>query len=297
MALNSMTGFATYSGAAPGAEWVWEARSVNARGLDIRLRLPEGLEALEPAIRAQTAKEMSRGSISISLKVSLQDVEAGQQINEAALVAAVTAFQRVADVAQAQGLALAPVAASDLLAQRGVVEQTRSADRINGFRDAIHSDFSTLLAALRQARADEGVALVQIMSDQIDRVDALVKSAEGSVGARSARNGASMKAKLDALLGSTDRVDEDRLAQEMALIAVKSDVTEEIDRLKAHVASARDLLNGDGAIGRKLDFLMQEFNREANTLCSKSGDADLTAIGLELKVVIDQMREQCQNVE
>jgi uncharacterized protein (TIGR00255 family) len=188
--------------------------------------------------------------------------------------------------------------AADLLGVRGVLEPEAVAPAENAaVMAALTAEIEALLAALRRARAAEGVALGALIAAQLDRVEALARDARATAEARAGRSGALLRSRLEALLAGTAAVDEARLAQELALIAVRADVTEELDRLEAHVAAGRGLLADDGPVGRKLDFLTQEFNREANTLCSKAGAADLTAIGLEMKVVIDQMREQVQNVE
>lgn len=297
MTLNSMTGFATLSGNAEGIDWLWEMRSVNGRGLDIRLRLPEGLEALEPILRKDIAARMGRGSVSLNLKTSYKDMANGQSLNTEAMQSAIDAMLSIQAAAETAGLTLAAPAPTDILIQRGVMEQARSADRVSKHQDAIYAQVAPLLDDIAKARAGEGAALAEILSQQIYEVEKLVIKSAEFADARAAQGATLLKKRVATLLGATDRVDEDRLAQELALLAVKADVTEEIDRLKAHIASARALLVEKGPVGRKLDFLMQEFNREANTLCSKSGSSDLTNAGLALKVIIDQMREQCQNVE
>ncbi len=302
MALTSMTGFADLSGTAEGIAWVWEARSVNGRGFDLRLRLPEGLESLEAAVRAAAAKAFTRGTVTIGLRLGRGAGAAVPRTNPAALAASVRAAKAAADAAAAEGLVLAPPTATDLLAVRGVLEldATPPAEAPE-IAAQLAAEAPTLVGALADARRREGEALAVILGGQVDRIEALAAASRLTAEARSGRTGALLRERLAAVLDSIAatevRIDEARLAQEMALLAVKADVTEELDRLQAHVTAARGLLSGDGAVGRKLDFLMQEFNREANTLCSKAGSADLTALGLELKVVIDQMREQVQNVE
>ncbi|MHA3913720.1 YicC/YloC family endoribonuclease [Halovulum sp. GXIMD14793] len=297
MTLSSMTGFATRPGTADEAEWVWEARSVNSRGLDIRLRLPEGLEGLEPDLRKQIAARLKRGAVTVSLRINLRETASEAAVNTEALNAALAGLQQVEAAAQAAGLSLAPTQAASILTMRGVMDQSRNTQRLAACKDAVKAEIAPLLDALVTARQAEGKAIGQVLSGQVDHVAELIGQATKSADARAAQSGATLKARVAALLDTTDRVDQDRLAQELALIAVKADVTEELDRLKTHVDAARSLLADAGPIGRKLDFLMQEFNREANTLCSKSGDPELTATGLEMKVTIDQMREQCQNIE
>ena len=188
--------------------------------------------------------------------------------------------------------------AADLLGLRGVMEaDALTPAETPGVLAAIGADIAPLVAALAAARAGEGDALAATLAGQLDRIAGLLAAARASAEGRAARSGDLLRSRLEAVLATVAAVDEARLAQELALIAVKADVTEELDRLEAHVAAARALIASGGAVGRRLDFLMQEFNREANTLCSKSGSSELTAIGLELKVVVDQMREQVQNVE
>ncbi len=291
MTLNSMTGFAAVSGQAGTLEWQWEARSVNARGLDLRVRLPEGLEALEAKLRKTAQACLARGAVQVTLRLTHTEETATGALVPAALGRAVE------HEAQAAGLHLAPARAADLLSLRGVVEYGRNNDSVNTAAEPAAAALDELFRALAEARAREGAALHSVLSGQIDRMAALLAQAAEAVETRSGSQADSLRDRVAALLEAQDRVEEARLAQELALLAVKGDVREELDRLGAHIDSARTLLDSDGPAGRKLDFLMQEFNREANTLCSKSQDAALTAIGLEMKVVIDQMREQCQNVE
>lgn len=296
--LTSMTGFAGVSGGEERASWTWEARSVNGRGLDVRFRCPDGMEGLEAPLRAAVAKAFARGSVSIGLRIVRTAGGAGPAVNAATLSAVIEAALVAGEQAAQRGLDLAPMTAADLIGVRGVLET----DASDGAGDpalvaAIGGGIEPLVAALAEARRQEGRALATLVAAQIDRIEALAAGARATAEARAARTGELLRARVEALLAAATPVDEARLAQELALLAVKADVTEELDRLAAHVAAARALVAGEGPVGRKLDFLMQEFNREANTLCSKSGSVELTAIGLEMKVVIDQMREQVQNVE
>ena len=298
MALTSMTGFADLAGDAGGLAWVWEARSVNGRGLDLRLRLPEGFDSLDAPLRAAAAKALARGSVTVTLRIARGAVNGLPRLNPAALDAAVAAALAASEAAARGGLDLAPMTAADLLSVRGVVESDAAGPaEAPEVVAALAADAEALLARLAEARRAEGAALATLVAGKIDRVEALTAAARDTAEARAAGAGTLLRTRVEAVLAATAAVDEARLAQELALAAVRADVTEELDRLHAHVAAARALLAGEGPAGRRLDFLMQEFNREANTLCSKSGSAELTAIGLELKVVIDQMREQVQNVE
>lgn len=298
MPLTSMTGFADLAGGAGEATWVWEARSVNERGLDLRLRLPEGFEALEAPLRAAATQALSRGSVTIGLRMAQGARVSAPRLNAAALEAAVEAALAVGEAASQAGLDLAPMTAADLLGLRGVLEPAgRAPAEEPAVLAGLAAEAPALVAALARARAAEGAALARFLEAQIGRIAELGASARAAAGARGPRLAEALRLRLDALLSANAPVDGARLAQELALIAVKADVTEELDRLEAHVTAARALLEADGAVGRKLDFLTQEFNREANTLCAKAQSAELTAIGLEMKVAVDQMREQVQNVE
>lgn len=293
-----MTGFADLAGGTGGVAWTWEARSVNGRGLDLRLRLPDGFDSLDAPLRAAAAKVLARGSVTVTLRLARGAAGGLPRLNAAALDAALAAALAASEAAARGGLDLAPMTAADLLSVRGVVESDAVAPaETPEVAAALAADADALFARLAAARRAEGGALAALVAGQIDRIEALTAAARDSAEARAAGAGDLLRARVEAILAGTTAVDEARLAQELALAAVRADVTEELDRLLAHVAAARALLAAEGPAGRRLDFLMQEFNREANTLCSKSGSAELTAIGLELKVVIDQMREQVQNVE
>jgi uncharacterized protein (TIGR00255 family) len=298
LGLSSMTGYADRAGGAEGLAWSWEARSVNGRGLDIRLRLPEGAEALDPALRQAAAAALSRGSVTIGLRFARSETAQALRLNAAALEGALAAAREAAEAAGRAGLALAAPSIAELLGLRGVLEaDTEPGAARPAVRAALIADIEPLVAALAAARRAEGRALAEVLAGQLAAVAELAGRARQAAEARAARSGALLRTRVEALLGAGAPVDEARLAQELAMLAVKADVTEELDRLDAHVAAARELVAGGGAVGRKLDFLMQEFNREANTLCAKAQTGELTAIGLEMKVLIDQMREQVQNVE
>lgn len=292
--VTSMTGYATREGAAPGFAWTWKIRSVNARGLDIRLRLPEGFGALEADLRKRVAARAARGSVNVTLRLSRVQDGAASGVDPAAIAAALDALAQVRAAAEARGLPMAPPSPAEILNLRALAEAT-APDELPGM-EVFLADAEALLDAFVAMRQAEGAALGAVLSDQIDRVADLTGAARAAAAERSNRQADAFRENLQTLIEATD-IDEARLAQELALLAVKSDVMEELDRLDAHVAAARELLTQGGAVGRKFDFLMQEFNREANTLCSKSQDAGLTAIGLDLKLAIDQTREQVQNVE
>lgn len=298
MTVNSMTGFASGQGGVEAHSWSWEIRSVNAKGLDLRLRVPDWLDGLEPFVRATLSKALSRGNVSVSLRLSRTEEGAGPlSVNPVVLTSVLEALRQTEAAAQELGVDLKPSSAADLLALRGVLDHAPTQDDPAPLVAALKAEFLTLLAGLTEMRQTEGAQLFKVLTRQIGEIEQLATTAATLAEERKPRMAEVLRANLDRVLQNSDGVDPDRLAQELALIAVKSDVTEEIDRLSAHVAAARELLDAGGPIGRKLDFLMQEFNREANTLCSKSQSSDLTKVGLELKTVIDQMREQVQNVE
>ena len=297
----SMTAFATSRGQGDGTlaglSWVWEVRSVNGKGLDLRLRLPDGIEGLEPAVRAELTRRIGRGNVSAGLKLTRSTGAEGLRVNAAALSAALAAVAQVQAVAAGNGLDLAPVRATDILSLRGVTETAAPEDTDTAaLLGALMAGLGAALDDYDAMRRAEGTALATVLADQLDRIAALVAEAQSAAEARRPRAAAALAEALARVAATVD-ADPARIAQELALLAVKADITEELDRLTAHVAAARALLAQGGAMGRKFDFLTQEFNREANTLCSKAGDVALTRIGLDLKHLVDQMREQVQNLE
>jgi uncharacterized protein (TIGR00255 family) len=295
MALVSMTGFADAQGGREGARWRWEAKSVNGRGLDLRLRMPPGFDGIEPAARMLANERFRRGSIQAALTFEETEGVGGLRVDPVALAAAVRIAKEVA-----AETGLPPARIDGLLALKGVIVQaeggvgdaTERAKRDAAILETLASAFD----ALRRARKTEGAKLGAILAAQIDEIARLTTEAGTLAAAQPAALRDRLIAQLKELL-EPGAVQEDRLAQEAALLAARGDVREELDRLTAHVQEARTLLASEDAIGRKLDFLAQEFNREANTLCSKSSDIQLTRTGLALKAAIDQFREQAQNVE
>ena len=272
-------------------------RGVNARGLDLRLRMPDGIEGLEPAIRAALTTALARGNVTVNLRLQREETAGALAVNEATLDEVLKALDLVQERAFAMGVTLGQPTAADVLTQRGVLIPAKSDDDGAALAAALIEDVAPLVADFVEMRTREGAALEAVIRDQLDQIAALTEAAAGAAQARAPQVKANLTAALRRVLEDVAEVEPARVAQELALLAVKSDVTEEIDRLKAHVAAARALLDEDKPAGRKLDFLAQEFNREANTLCAKAQAAPLTAIGLDLKAVIDQMREQIQNVE
>ena len=295
----SMTGFAAQKGADAGHGWTWDIRSVNGKGLDLRLRLPDWIDGLELAVRADLQKAVGRGNVSVSLKLAREGVVgmAGPGVNTGVLHGVLAALRVIEDQAMGMGVTLAQATAADVLAFRGVAETTVVDDDTGPLRAALLADLPALIAAFNAMRATEGAALHRVIAAQLDQIDALTAAATREADARRDAARTALQQALARVMDNSDGVDAGRIAQELALIAVKSDVTEELDRLAAHVAAARTLLTEGGPVGRKLDFLMQEFMREANTLCAKAQALALTRIGLDLKTAIDQMREQVQNVE
>lgn len=294
---RSMTGFASRIGKCANFQWIWELRGVNGKGLDLRFRLPDWIDGLEPQARAALGKRLGRGNVQVSLRVSGAADDEAPGLDEAALARVLDAMSRIEAAADQQGLALAPSSAADIVGLRGVMAIGQGARDSEALCKRLLAEFDLALDDFEAMRAAEGAALGQILTTQLAQIETLVQAASDAVEPRRDEQAGRLRASLSRIMDAADTIDETRLAQELALIAVKSDITEELDRLNAHVTAARDLLEMAGPIGRKLDFLMQEFNREANTLCSKSGSTALTRIGLDLKTVIDQMREQVQNVE
>ena len=295
MTLSSMTGFARVQGAQAGWRWHWEVRSVNARGLDVRVRFPEGFDGLEGPARILAGERFARGNISASLTLTNDPARGSIKINTDVLAQVVAALEALKGK-----VAAAPPTLDGILALRGVLEaQTAELSEADlAARDAaVLGSLANAFDALATARREEGSRLHTVLAQQVERMDQLVQGAERLAASQPAQLRARLGALVDELLSSRAGVSEDRLAQELALLLTKADVREEIDRLKSHLTQARGLFVASGAQGRRLDFLAQEFNREANTLCSKSSDIELTRIGLELKAVIDQLREQVQNVE
>ena len=294
----SMTGFAAGRGQGAGASWVWDIRSVNGKGLDLRLRVPDWIDGLELALRGEISRALSRGNVSLTLRVTRDAPEAeALRLNPATLRAVLAALSQVEAVSMEVGVTLAQPSPADVLTFRGVVEAGTAEEDTAPLRAAILADLPGLLAEFTAMRAAEGAALQGVIAGQLDQIAALTEAAATQAEARKATQADTLREAVARLMAAQDQADPARLAQELALIAVKTDVTEELDRLRAHVGAARALLAETGSVGRKFDFLMQEFMREANTLCSKAQDIALTRIGLDLKTVIDQMREQVQNVE
>lgn len=295
MTLSSMTGFGRAEGHYEHYSWVWEIRSVNGKGLDVRMRIPPGLDAFDQFIKTTIKKEITRGSINVLLQLSKEETDTDVKVNEAAL-------DKLIGVAKKASVDhdLPMPSLDSLLSIRDVVEITTTEDNENQIserNDILKKSFIEALSELKSSRQDEGLATRKMLSDVIDQVEDLLNQAEEIANNQPSLLKEKFEEKVSALFDNKQGIDKDRLAQEIVLLATKADTKEETDRLRAHIASARTMLDAKGTIGRKMDFLTQEFNREANTLCSKSSDIALTNIGLSLKTAIDQIREQVQNVE
>ncbi|MDP3409574.1 YicC/YloC family endoribonuclease [Bosea sp. (in: a-proteobacteria)] len=293
MAIESMTGFARAAGTVGIHAWAWEIRSVNGRGLDIRVRVPPGFEVLAEAARKQLTGAFARGTLHVNLQITSDAGPPRPRINEAALAALLQAIARLP-----ASEAVRPPSYDGLLAIRGVVELAEEGEDTLAVVEApVLAGLESVVIALKDARAAEGRALEGLLTGHLEAIAGLASQAEHhpARGVEAIRE--RIAAQIGLLLDASQALDPQRLHQEAALLAVKADIREEIDRLQAHVAALRLLLEQGGPIGRKLDFLSQEFGREASTLCAKAGDAGLSRIGLELRTVVDQMREQVQNVE
>jgi len=295
MALQSMTGFARLDGQSGRYQWAWELRSVNGKGLDIRLRLPGGFERLEVESRRIIGQHFARGNIQATLNVQAGEARVQAAINQAALDAVLGLREKLAGVIDS-----APVRLDTLLNLRGIVD-FRDVDDDPAATERLDREImlglETVAAAMRRMREAEGAALDAVLRSQVDAIERLTAIVANDPSRSPAEIRGRLAAQVASLMDVASGLDNDRLYTEVALLATRADIREEIDRLTAHVVAARELLAKGGPVGRKLDFLAQEFNRESNTICSKSNSAAVTAAGIELKVVIDQFREQVQNLE
>jgi len=295
MALSSMTGFARADGTSGNYVWHWEIKSVNAKGLELRLRLPPGWDAIEPSLRARATEALGRGTIHANLTVQRAGVTPVVRVNEPVLEAVLSTVESVAKRTNA-----APPTVDGILALKGVIEvidEDESEEERRAGEAAVVAGFSDALKSLSEMRRREGDALGAVLRARLDEIGSLTARAEAAPGRKPEAIKARLAEQVAALLETSTRFDPDRLHQEAVLIASKADIREELDRLVTHIAQARRMLEGGGPVGRKLDFLSQELNRESNTLCAKSNDVELTNIGLELKTVVEQFREQVQNLE
>jgi uncharacterized protein (TIGR00255 family) len=295
MALSSMTGFARSHGASGPYVFEWELKSVNAKGFDLRLRLPPGWDELEAVAKKRAAEQLSRGTVYANLSVKRANALSSVRINEAVLDSVVKVATELAGKIDA----VAP-SIDGLLAIKGVIEVVEpesDEEEDKAAKAAAASAFDEALTGLVAMRQREGTSLGQILSQRMVEIEALAKKADAAPGRKPEAIKARLAEQIAALLETSDRFDPDRLNQEAVLIAAKADIREELDRIASHIAQTRELIGKGGPIGRRLDFLAQEFNREVNTCCSKSNDIELTNTGLEMKNVVEQFREQVQNLE
>lgn len=295
MPLSSMTGFARTHGASGPSTFEWELKSVNAKGFDLRMRLPAGFDEIEANARKRAADALSRGTVHANLSVKRSDAGQAVRINEDVLASVLRAAQALAERIDA----VAP-SIDGLLSIKGVMdvgETEPDAAQTAAARIAVAASFDEALNALVTMRRREGESLGDILHQRLDEIEALAARAELAPGRKPEAIRARLAEQIAVLVDTSDRFDPDRLHQEALMIAARADIREELDRIASHVTQARETLAKGGAVGRRLDFLAQEFNREVNTVCSKSGDIELTAIGLDMKTVVEQFREQVQNLE
>ncbi|HEX3859890.1 MAG TPA: YicC/YloC family endoribonuclease [Pseudolabrys sp.] len=295
MALSSMTGFARGQGVTGPYAWAWEIKSVNAKGLDVRLRLPPGWDAVEAPARARANAKLARGTVYVNLTVERKGIAPSVKINEPVLAAVLAALKGLAGKIDA-----APPSLDGILSLKGVIEVSDDGEREDERRAAeaaITAVFDKVLADLLAMRLEEGAALGRLLSARLNEIAGFAARAEAAPGRKPEAIKARLAEQVAALVGASNRLDPDRLHQEAVMLATKTDIREELDRIASHLAQAQRLIADGGPIGRKLDFLAQELNRESNTLTAKANDVELSNIGLELKGVVEQFREQVQNLE
>ncbi|MFB9951191.1 YicC/YloC family endoribonuclease [Rhizobium puerariae] len=295
MSLQSMTGFARSERSSGRNRFAWELRSVNGKGLDIRLRLPPGLERLEPDMRRLISEKFTRGNLQANLTLTVSETRMEAVLNRDALAAVMALREELGGLVDPSPLRL-----DTLMGIRGLVdirEPEEDEDALSARDAAILGSLDEALGHLQHMREGEGAALAVVLKGHVSRIGELTEAVEADPSRRPDEIARRLSLQLSTLLQEAPTLDRDRLHAEAALLATKADLREEIDRLKAHVAAAGELIGKGGPVGRRLDFLAQEFNRESNTICSKSNSAAVTAAGIELKVVIDQFREQVQNLE
>jgi uncharacterized protein (TIGR00255 family) len=295
MTVKSMTGFSRSSGTYDGFQWTWEIKSVNSKGLEVRIRVPNFLDGLDLKAKKLMSKAVGRGSINIALTLDREKSEESVNINENILGQLIEISTKLAE-----NKALTPASIDGLLGMRGVLEVSEKKldeDGIQQLEKALLANFNEAIVSLVTARGDEGAHLDTMLRDHLSKLTELVDASENAEGTQPAQLKARLQEKITEMLGEKQKLNDERLEQEVALLASKADIREEVNRLNAHIAGALDLMNSGETVGRRLDFLSQELNREANTLCSKSADLELTKMGLDMKATIEQFREQVQNVE
>ena len=294
-----MTGYASGSAQIGSVSLDLEIKSVNSKSLDLKIYLPEYLSSLENELRQVASGKVFRGSVILKIKVSQQSGLSNEYfLNDQVLNTVFEKIQNIEKICEEKNIPLEPLKASDFFAIKGVWEEDKNASTfIDDMKSIILDKANELIESLLEARKKEGQGLLTILADKLASILALHKAAEEILPERSKHLEKNFKSQIDKIISEHSQLDENKIEHEIAIIAIKQDITEELDRLKVHILSMQDLLNSTGAIGKKLDFLSQELNREVNTICSKSQYSALTKIGIEMKTLVDQFREQVQNVE
>ena len=294
-----MTGFASGSTQVGGLSLDFEIKSVNAKGVDLKIYLPEFISSLENELRQLVLKKISRGSVFLKIKLNPQsDVSNDYVLNDQLLNTVFEKIKNIEKICDEKNIPLEPLKASDFFSVKGVWEENKNdSNSADDSKSIIFDKTSELIESLIQTRKKEGQGLYITLSEKLSSIMALHKDAEETLPERSKYLKKNFKSAIDKVISENSQIDENRIENELAIIAIKQDIAEELDRLKVHILSMQDLLNSSGVVGKKLDFLSQELNREVNTICSKSQFIDLTKIGIEMKTLVDQFREQVQNVE
>ena len=294
-----MTGFASGSTQVGSVLLDFEIKSVNAKSIDLKIYLPEFLSSLENELRQLILEKISRGSIFLKIKVNQHSNLSNDYIfNDLVLKTVFEKIKNIEKICDEKNIPLEPLKASDFLAVKGVWEENKNiSTSADDSKSIIFDKTVELIENLIQAREKEGQGLHIILSKKLSSIMALHKEAEKTLPKRSKYLKKNFKSAVDKVISENSQIDENKIEQEIAIIAIKQDIAEELDRLKVHILSMQDLLNSSGVVGKKLDFLSQELNREVNTICSKSQFSDLTKVGIEMKTLVDQFREQVQNVE
>ena len=294
-----MTGYASGSVQANSVLLDFEIKSVNSKNLDLKIFLPEYLSVFENELRQIVLKKISRGSVFLKIKLNQQtEYQNNYVLNDKVLQNVFEKIENIERICDEKNIPLEPLRALDFLAVKGVWEENKnSSTNVDDIKKIVLDKIEELVVSLLQARKKEGQGLHSILSEKLSSLIKLRKAAEKTLPARSNHLKKNFKSTIDGIISETSKIDENKVEQEIAIIAIKLDITEELDRLKVHIESMQDLLSSSGVVGKKLDFLSQELNREVNTICSKSQYSDLTKVGIEMKTVVDQFREQIQNVE
>ena len=294
-----MTGYASGSVQANSVSLDFEIKSVNSKSLDLKIFLPEYLSVFENELRQIVLKKISRGSVFLKIKLNQQtEYQNNYVLNDKVLQNVFEKIENIERICDEKNIPLEPLKALDFLAVKGVWEENKnSSTNVDDIKKIVLDKIEELVVSLLQTRKKEGQGLHSILSEKLSSLIELRKAAEKTLPARSNHLKKNFKSTIDGIISETSKIDENKVEQEIAIIAIKFDITEELDRLKVHIESMQDLLSSSGVVGKKLDFLSQELNREVNTICSKSQYSDLTKLGIEMKTVVDQFREQIQNVE